>query len=173
MGSRDGSKPEYQQKTIELAHALASKDYEVVYGGGKDGLMGLLATEVMQKGGRVVGVSPKNLAEEEINEYQITRLIQVHSMDERKEALISLGDGFIALPGGFGTLEEFSQVISWNKINLIHKPIVLLNVDKFYDPLMGFLEQIVEYQFAEQRDMSFLFKADTIPEALDFLENYN
>ena len=125
----------------------------------------------MAEGGEVVGISPNNLAEEAIAIVSVTKLIEVADMDERKRLLMAYADAFIALPGGFGTLEEIAQVISWEKIGLHHKPLVLLNTNGFYDSLWHWLMTSVSSGFVTQNDLDKIYLADTVESALTYLIN--
>lgn len=172
MGSQFGVHPEYMAVAKALGQALANRQITLVYGGGRDGLMGETARSAMVHGGRVIGVSPKNLAEDAISPGEITQLIAVDSMSERKQLLMSFADAFIVLPGGFGTLEEFAQVISWARIGLHHKPLVILNVNGFYDHLWQWLMASVTDGFATTTDLNQISCCTTVDEALRYLENY-
>ena len=152
-----------------VGEALAQRQLTLVYGGGRDGLMGVTARAVMAHGGQVIGVSPHNLAEETIPAADITKLITVETMSERKELLMSLGDAFIVLPGGFGTLEELAQVLSWARIGLHHKPLVLLNVNGYYDHLWDWLADSVTADFATPTDLAAVRLYQSVDDALRYL----
>lgn len=154
-GSSSGSDPAFLQSALDLGRSLVSRGYGLVYGGASIGLMGRVADAVLSAGGRVVGVMPDFLAAKEIAHSGLTELKITTSMHERKDAMASLADGFIALPGGFGTLEEFFEVLTWAQLGLHAKPCGLLNVNGYYDSLLRFLDTTVERRLlrAENREM--------------------
>ena len=126
---------------------MAESGLRLVYGAGNVGLMGILADAVLDAGGSVVGVIPQFLASKELAHRGITEIHEVETMHERKSLMISLADAFIALPGGIGTLEEFFEVWTWLQLGLIHKPIGILNVENLFDPLLRFVQSLVEQRF--------------------------
>lgn len=130
-----------------MGAALAGKRIELVYGGGNVGLMGVLADAVMKDGGKVIGVIPESLVAKEVAHGGLTELRVVKSMHERKAMMVSLADGFIAMPGGFGTFEEFCEVLTWAQLGLHRKPHGLLNVAGFYDRFLEFLDHAVNEEF--------------------------
>jgi hypothetical protein len=140
-GSSQGNKPHYQEKAKKLGTILARKDLTLVYGGGKHGLMGMVADAVLGMGGRAVGVIPENLKNKDLAHPGLNELHVVKGMHERKAKMVSLSDAFIALPGGFGTLDEILEVITWNQLGIQSKPIGFLNVDGYYDILFKFMEK--------------------------------
>lgn len=146
-GSRHGSRPAYDQAARELGTTLARRGIELVYGGGRVGLMGTLANAVLAAGGSVIGVIPKALVSREIAHLELRDLRVVGSMHERKALMAELADAFIALPGGFGTLEELFEVLTWSQLGLHRKPHGLLNVEGFYDRLLSFLDHGVAEDF--------------------------
>jgi uncharacterized protein (TIGR00730 family) len=154
-GSSSGSDPALLESASELGRALVSRGYGLVYGGAHVGLMGRIADTVLSAGGRVVGVMPDFLVATEIAHPALTELKITQSMHERKAIMASLADGFIALPGALGTLEEFFEVVTWAQLRLHTKPCGLLNVNGYYDALLRFLETAVERRLlrAENRDL--------------------
>ncbi len=142
--SSPGSDPAITEATVDLGRLLVERNMELVYGGGAVGLMGLIADTVMGAGGRVTGVIPKNLFSREVGHGDLTRLEEVSSMHERKARMYDLSDAFIALPGGFGTLEELAETLTWSQIGLHAKPIGVLNVNGFWDPLVTLLDTMVD-----------------------------
>ena len=126
---------------------MAESGLRLVYGAGNVGLMGILADAVLDAGGSVVGVIPQFLASKELAHRGITEIHEVETMHERKSLMMSLADAFIALPGGIGTLEEFFEVWTWLQLGLIHKPIGILNVENLFDPLLRFVQSLVEQRF--------------------------
>jgi len=139
----------------ELGHLLATQGRQLIYGGGRLGLMGAVADAAMAAGGEVIGVIPRSLVDKEVAHRGLTTLRIVTSMHERKATMAELADGFITLPGGIGTLEEFFEVWTWGQLGLHHKPFGVMNVEGFFDPLLSFLDQLTERRFLrrEHRDM--------------------
>ncbi len=146
-GSRPGAKPEYAQVATAVGHWIGSHGGQLVYGGGKGGLMGIVAQATLQAGGRVVGVIPQALVEMEAANHDCTELHIVASMHERKHMMAERADVFLALPGGIGTFEELFEVWTWRQLGYHDKPIGVLNVANYYDPLLAFLKATVEQQF--------------------------
>jgi uncharacterized protein (TIGR00730 family) len=142
-GSNSGSRPGYRAAAERLGALLAECGIELVYGGGNVGLMGVLADGVLASGGRVIGVIPSFMLAKEVGHTGLTELRIVSSMHERKAVMSDLSDGFIALPGGFGTLEEFCEVVTWSQLGLQSKPCGLLNVENYYAPLLELFDRAV------------------------------
>ncbi len=151
-GSSVGASEVYAQGARALAQQMVKDNIALVYGGGNVGLMGVIATEVMRLGGEATGVIPKALLDKELGHHGLTRLHIVKDMHERKAMMAELSDGFVAMPGGMGTLEELFEVLTWAQLGFHYKPIGLLNVDGFYDNLIAFIEHLVSQRFltAEQ-----------------------
>lgn len=164
-GSNSGKRPEYLEATDALAKELVGRDIGLVYGGASVGIMGRLADTVLAAGGEVIGVIPQMLVDKEVAHGGLSELKIVKSMHERKMMMASLSDGFIALPGGLGTLEELFEIMTWALLGLHQKPCALLNVANYYDQLLGFLEHAVDEQFIKQVHRSMLI-ADERPEVL-------
>jgi uncharacterized protein (TIGR00730 family) len=164
-GSNPGKDPAFAEATRELATLLASSGIRVVYGGGHVGLMGLLADTAMAAGGEVVGVMPQALIDREIGHRGLDDLRVVASMHERKALMAELGDAFIALPGGIGTLEELIEVYTWSQLGMHRKPLGVLNVNGYYDALGAFLDDAAEQRFLRpQHRQVLIFEAE--PETL-------
>jgi hypothetical protein len=144
----------YVDAAKDLGRELAAKDIGLIYGGGKVGVMGEIANAVFEAGGEVIGVIPKDLVSKEIANFDITDLLVVPSMHDRKALMIEMADAFIALPGGFGTLEEFFEAVTWAQLGIHSKPCGLLNIDGYYDKLMQFLDHSVEAQFIHRTHRS-------------------
>ena len=160
-GSMSGTRESYANAARALGGLLAASNTNLIYGGGKVGLMGILADAVMEHGGKVIGIIPEKLMNMEVGHQGITELIVVKDMHERKAMMNDLSDGFICLPGGIGTLEEIFEVFTWSRIGYHNKPCGLINVDGFYDPLRQMMEHTVAEGFlsdANARDL--LFDAD-------------
>lgn len=149
-GSSLGSNTAFADAAEALGEAIVKNGNELVYGGGNIGLMGVIADKVLELGGKVTGIMPRHLAAHEIAHRDIQDLQLVETMMERKELLINQSDMFVAMPGGFGTLDESSEVITWNQLKLIEKPFGLLNVDGFYDHLLAFIDRAVSDKLIRQ-----------------------
>lgn len=141
--SSPGSDPAITAATVELGRLLAERGIQLVYGGGAVGLMGLIADTVMDAGGTVTGVIPSGLFANEVGHRGLTRLEEVATMHERKARMYELADAFIALPGGFGTLEELAETLTWNQIGLLSKPVGVLDVGGFWQPLLTLFDGMV------------------------------
>lgn len=152
-GSNSGSKPVYAERARELGARLARENLQLIYGGGNVGLMGKVADAVLEHGGEVVGVIPEQLVQWEVAHKGVTRLEVVGNMHERKARMFDLADGFVALPGGFGTLDEMFEMLTWRQLGLGDKPCAFLDIDGFYAPLMTMLDRMVDQRFlhADQR----------------------
>jgi uncharacterized protein (TIGR00730 family) len=148
-GANAGVGPGYAQAAQALARAMVGANIALVYGGGKVGLMGVIADEVLRLGGEVSGVIPTALVEREVGHMGLTRQFIVKDMHERKAMMAQLSDGFIAMPGGMGTLEELFEMLTWSQLGIHAKPIGLLNVDHFYDGLLGFIAHAREQGFVQ------------------------
>jgi uncharacterized protein (TIGR00730 family) len=146
-GSRAGHRPEYAAAARTLGALLAQRGIELVYGGGSVGMMGILARAALEAGGSVTGVIPDSLVQREVGQAGLTRLHVVDSMHERKALMAKLSDGFIALPGGYGTLEEFFEVLTWAQLRFHAKPIGLLDVAGFFQPLVAVFDHMVAEGF--------------------------
>ena len=172
-GSSNGTDDVYRSKAILLGKALAIQQIELVYGGAKVGLMGAVADGVLNEGGKVIGVLPHFLSTKEIAHEGLTELILVDSMHERKTKMNELCDGVIALPGGFGTLEELSEMLTWAQLGLHKKPIALFNVDGFYDHLIAMIQTMVDKGFLKDINQKMLLVSNDIDDLLAQMKNYN
>lgn len=164
-GSSEGKSPTYRESAAALGRELAKRGITLVYGGAKVGLMGAVADAVLEHGGEVIGVLPHFLQEREIAHNGLTELILVDSMHERKAKMADLADGFIALPGGPGTMEEFFEIFTWGQLGLHRKPCGFLNVNHYYDPLVSLFEKMEREQFMQPKYRSMVI-TDTTPEGL-------
>lgn len=150
-GSSSGNTPEYGQVARDLGVKLASLGIKLVYGGGRVGLMGVLADSALEAGGEVVGVIPQMLLDKEVGHAGLTELRVVQTMSERKWLMGELSDAFIALPGGIGTMDELFEAWTWTQLDIHRKPCALLNFNSYYDPLVAFLDRSVEEGFLRPR----------------------
>jgi uncharacterized protein (TIGR00730 family) len=171
-GSNTGADPAFTAATRGMAALLAGRGIRVVYGGGAVGLMGVLADAALAEGGEVVGVIPQALMDREIGHKGLTELHVVGSMHERKALMAELSDGFIALPGGSGTLEELFEVFTWSQLGLHRKACALLNVAGYYDGLASFLDHAVQERFLRGEHRAMLLCEETPVAVLDALERF-
>jgi len=164
-GSSSGNDPIYEEYARNMAVAIRNNNQSLVYGGGSVGLMGIIADELLRLGGEVIGVIPEFLAELEVDHKGLTKMITVNSMHERKKEMSELSDAFIAMPGGFGTLEELAEILTWEQLGLIRKPIGLLNVNAYWDPFVRMLDQMVETGFLKPENRK-IIQIDSDPGSL-------
>jgi uncharacterized protein (TIGR00730 family) len=164
-----GSDPAYQVGAIALAGELVARGLGLVYGGSHVGLMGLLADTVLGAGGEVIGVIPDALMSKEIGHTGLPELIVVGSMHERKARMSELADAFVALPGGFGTLEEFAEAVTWTQLGIHHKPCGLLNVEGYYRPLLEWMDLAVTEGFLKAANRELVIDAAEPGQLLDRL----
>ncbi len=146
-GSNSGFRAEYAEAAVNLARCLAERNIRLIYGGGNVGLMGIIADEVMRSGGEVIGIIPESLDKKEVGHRGITELRVVSSMHERKALMAELTDGFIAMPGGIGTFEEFFEILTWAQLGFHEKPCGILNVAGYYDGLLALCDNAVSEGF--------------------------
>ena len=171
-GSSPGRNPSYARAAQNLGRELALRGIRLVYGGASVGIMGTVADAVLQHGGQVVGVIPESLKRKEVAHLYLTELHVTSSMHERKMMMADLSDGFIALPGGIGTLEEISEIWTWAQLGLHRKAFGLLNVEGYYDPLIAFLDHTVAEGFVKQQHRSMLVVDENPVDLLDRLARY-
>ncbi|MGF1638492.1 MAG: TIGR00730 family Rossman fold protein [Cyclobacteriaceae bacterium] len=150
-GSSTGYNGNYGKLARKLAEELVVAGCELVYGGGSVGLMGILADEVLLRGGKVTGVIPGFLHKLEVGHHGLSELIITESMHERKQTMAALSDGFIAMPGGIGTLEELFEIFTWSQLDLVKHPVAILNTEGYYDALITFLDKVVAEGFLKQQ----------------------
>jgi hypothetical protein len=171
-GSSAGTLPAYAEAARELAKEMVADNIALVYGGGNVGLMGVIADEVMRLGGEVTGVIPRALLDKEVGHHGLTRLHIVKDMHERKAMMADLSDGFVAMPGGIGTLEELFEVFTWSQLGFHNKPIGLLNVVGFYDGLISFLGHVVAQGFLRPAQASLLMHDAQARALLDRFQSF-
>ncbi len=171
-GSNAGSKPAYTERAMALGDRIARDGLQLVYGGGNVGLMGIVADAVLQGGGEVVGVIPEQLVNWEVAHRDVTRLEVVGSMHERKMRMFDLSDGFVALPGGFGTLDEMFEMLTWRQLGIGNKPCAFLDVDGFYEPLIGMIDRMVEERFLHPAQRADLWHGSDIDAMLGWMQDY-
>ncbi len=171
-GSSVGSRPQYAAAARELGRMLAERGLGVVFGGGKVGLMGVLADAALAAGGETIGVIPEALVAREIGHNGLTKLHVVRSMHQRKTLMADLADAFIALPGGYGTFEEFFESVTWTQLGIHTKPCGLLNVDGYYDALLALLDRAVADGFIQEKNRRLVIDAPDVPTLVQRLEAF-
>lgn len=172
LGSNPGNSPAYGESAELLGKLLAERGISLVYGGAKNGLMGMLAQAVVGAGGRVVGVLPGFLKAKELAFEALSEMYEVESMHERKAKMAELSDGFIAMPGGLGTLEEIFEVATWGQLGLHAKPVGFYNVQGYYDKLSEFLDHMVNHGFLKRPHRANLMCNDDPVELLGLMESF-
>lgn len=168
-GSATGHDAVFAEAARKLGITLAQKNITLVYGGGNVGLMGLLADSVMEHNGSVIGVIPEFLMNREVGHKYITRLEVVSSMHERKKRMADISDAFIAMPGGWGTLDELAEILTWKQLGLINQPVGILNVTHFFDPLLQQMTLMEETGFLRSAYLDFLNVSTSTDELVDLL----
>jgi uncharacterized protein (TIGR00730 family) len=171
-GSNAGSKPAYAERAMALGDRIARQGLRLVYGGGNTGLMGVVANAVLEAGGQVTGVIPKQLVDWEVAHRGLTELEVVGSMHERKARMFDLSDGFVTLPGGFGTMEEIFEMLTWRQLGIGNKPCAFLDVDGFYAPLIGMIDRMVEERFLHAEQRTDLWHGEDIGAMLQWMRDY-
>jgi len=171
-GSSVGNDPAFRQAAEALGQALVQRNITLVYGGGNIGLMGVIADQVLCGGGRVIGVIPRKLVEKELAHHGITDLRVVGSMHERKALMAELAEGFIALPGGYGTVEEFSEVLTWGQLGLHSKPMGMLNVSGYFDHLLRFLDHAVNVRLLRPEHRRLVLESDRVDVLLQSMADW-
>ncbi|MDQ3205249.1 MAG: TIGR00730 family Rossman fold protein [Pseudomonadota bacterium] len=171
-GSNAGARPIYAERAAALGRRLAADGLAMVYGGGNVGLMGIVADAVLEGGGEVVGVIPEQLEGWEVAHRGVTRLEVVANMHERKKRMFDLADGFVALPGGFGTLDEMFEMLTWRQIGIADKPCAFLDVEGFFNPLIEMLDRMVEERFLHAEQRRDLWHGEDIDSLMDWLRAY-
>ncbi len=171
-GSSKGARPVYAHTAHDMGKALVRRNLGLVYGGGCIGLMGSIADAVLEGGGEVIGIIPQGLVTREVAHHGITKLVIVHSMHERKAKMAELSDGFVAMPGGYGTFEEFCEIITWAQLGLHRKPCGILNVEGYYDPLLALFDRAVAEGFVHPTNRRLVIQETDPDRLLDLLSNY-
>jgi uncharacterized protein (TIGR00730 family) len=171
-GSSLGSSADFLSAAAALGRQLVASGYSLVYGGAHVGLMGVVADAVLAEGGRAIGVIPDFLVEKELAHHGLSELKIVSTMHERKQTMVKLSDGFIALPGGFGTIEEFFEVLTWGQLRLHWKPCGLLNVAVYYDDLLRFLDNTVSHRLVTPENRAMIAVEDDPRKLLERFSTY-
>ena len=171
-GSNSGSNPAYAEAAIALGNRLARDGIRLVYGGGNIGLMGTVADAVLAAGGEVTGVIPKQLVDMEVAHVGLSELEVVASMHERKSRMFDLADGFVALPGGFGTLEEIVEMLTWRQLGISGKPCAFLDTEGYYQPLVAMMDRMVEERFLHPGQRQDMWTGEDVDAMLDWMRDY-
>jgi uncharacterized protein (TIGR00730 family) len=171
-GSSPGARPEYVQAARQVGALLAQRKIGLVFGGGRVGMMGQLAQAALENNGEVIGVIPKGLHERNVAFSGLNDLRVVGSMHERKALMAELADGFMALPGGLGTLEEIFEIVTWAQLGMHQKPCGLLNVSGYFTPLLAFLDQVVAQRFLDAAHRSMILVAEQAEDLLQQFTTY-
>ena len=171
-GSNAGNDPKFAAAAVALGQRMAREGLGLVYGGGNVGLMGIVADAVLAGGGEVTGVIPEHLMKWEVAHKGLTRLEVVGSMHERKRRMFDLSDGFVALPGGFGTLDEMFEMLTWRQLGLGDRPCAFLDVDGFYQPLITMLDRMVDTRFLHRDQRDDLWHGEDLDTLFHWLRHY-
>jgi uncharacterized protein (TIGR00730 family) len=171
-GSNFGARPAYREAAVRVGSLLATRGIMLVYGGGKVGMMGALADACLSKRGKVIGIIPKSLAAKEIAHANLTDLRVVDSMHERKKVMADEADAFLALPGGFGTWEEFCEAVTWSQLGIHRKACAILNVEGFYDAFLAQADRATKEGFVSDVHRSLVISGSDPDELLDRLQAY-
>ena len=169
-GSRAGHLPDFTTDALQLGKLMASRQIQLVYGGGKVGIMGHIADSVLAHGGEVTGVIPSGLVSREVAHFGVNRLKVVNSMHERKELMYELSDAFLALPGGFGTLDEFCEIFTWFQLGIHQKPVAFLNTAGYFDLLIRHFQNSVDQGFVDQALNDQIKIYENVTQLIPFLE---
>ena len=172
-GSNAGSRPAYAERAAALGERIAREGLALVYGGGHDGLMGLAADAALAAGGEVIGVIPEQLVTWEVAHKGVSRLEVVANMHERKMRMFDLADAFVALPGGFGTLDEMFEMLTWRQLSIGDKPCAFLDVDGFYAPLLQMIDRMVAERFLHPEQRADLWHGEDIDAMLEWMRGYS
>lgn len=171
-GSSLGNRPEYAEQAANLARMLVRNGISIVYGGARVGIMGVIADTALAEGGKVLGVIPRSLVEKEVAHQGLSKLHVVESMHERKALMAELSDGFIALPGGMGTLDELFEVLTWAQLGFHSKPCGVLNVSSYYDQLLSFISMASSEGYIRPQHRDMLIVSDNPEELIALFEAY-
>ncbi|MCB0835547.1 MAG: TIGR00730 family Rossman fold protein [Bacteroidetes bacterium] len=171
-GSNAGADPIYTQAAQELGKLMAERDMTLVYGGGNVGLMGVIADECLNHGGKVIGVIPNFLQDKEVGHDGLTKMIVVKTMHERKQIMADLSDGFVAMPGGFGTMDELCEILTWSQLGLHSNPIGLLNINGYYDHLKILFDHMVDQRFLHPQNRATVLSHSQPAQLLRMMDQY-
>lgn len=172
-GSNFNGDPDLRKAIEDLAETMVSKQITLVFGGGSVGVMGVIADEVLKRNGKAIGVIPQFLMDKEVGHKGLSEMVVTENMHQRKQKMADISDGFIILPGGFGTLEEFFEVLTWLQLGLHAKPIGVLNVNGFYDPLFAQMDRMVESRFLKQTNRDLVFNETDASVLVNKMQNFD
>ncbi|HUR44703.1 MAG TPA: TIGR00730 family Rossman fold protein [Candidatus Saccharimonadales bacterium] len=172
-GANPGAHPVFAETAAQVGATLARQSVALVYGGGRTGLMGAVADAALREGGEVIGVIPQALEKKELAHLGLTRLHVVSSMHERKSLMAELSDGFIAMPGGIGTMEELFEIWTWGQLGLHTKPCGLLNVNGYFQALLSYLDEMVAQRFLRPEHREMLMAGDNVDDLLELFRGYH
>lgn len=172
-GARSGVDPAYETAAKKLGEAIAAQNWRLVYGAGDVGLMGRLAQTVQAAGGETFGVIPEHLVQWEVGKTDLTRYVVTENMHERKKVMFMNSDAIVVLPGGAGSLDEFFEVLTWRQLGLHKKPLILLNVEGYWDPLLDLLRHVIDQGFAEASLLGFVTVCVNAEELIDTLHKHS
>lgn len=167
-----GKNPLYAKTAVDLGETLANYGIRTIYGGAKVGIMGRLAEGVLSENGEIIGIIPEFLKTKEIVHNQLTEMITVNNMHERKSLMQEMSDGFIALPGGFGTMEELFEILTWGQIGLHKKPIGILNIDGYYDSLLDLIDRMIDEELLNKSHKEIILVSDSIGDLISQMNLY-
>ncbi|WP_199152744.1 TIGR00730 family Rossman fold protein [Chromobacterium sp. ASV23] len=171
-GSNKGARPEYEAAAREFGRTLAEQGITLVYGAGNIGLMGVAADAALAAGGRVVGVIPEFLKAKEVAHLGLSELHVTETMHQRKALMAELSDGFVALPGGFGTFDELFEILTWAQLSVHNKPVGMLDVGGFFKPLQAMVDRAVEEGFVPAGNLNLFQRSESLPALLDWMREY-
>lgn len=172
-GSNFNGDPNLKKAIVDLAKTMVTQNITLIFGGGSVGVMGVIADEVLKLNGKAIGIIPQFLMDKEVGHKSLTEMIVTENMHQRKQKMADLSDGFIILPGGFGTLEEFFEVLTWLQLGLHAKPIGVLNVNGFYDPLFLQMDKMVESRFLKQTNRDLVFNETDAAILVGKMQNFD
>jgi uncharacterized protein (TIGR00730 family) len=171
-GSNRGVRSEYIEAAQHLGRVLVQRNLSLVFGGGNRGLMGIIADTVLAEGGEVIGVMPQSLVNQEVAHQNLTKMHIVNSMHERKALMADLSDGFIALPGGMGTFDEFCEILTWAQLGIHQKPCGILNVENYFTPLLKMFDHATDEGFLREAHRDLVLESTKPETLLELLDNY-
>jgi hypothetical protein len=172
-GSNFNGDPNLKKAIVDLAKTMVTQNITLIFGGGSVGVMGVLANEILKGGGKAIGIIPQFLMDKEVGHTGLTELIITENMHQRKQKMIDLAEGFVILPGGFGTLEELFEVLTWLQLGLHGKPIGVLNIDGFYDPLFAQMDLMVKNKFVKQINRDLVFNETDAEVLVNKMKNFD
>ena len=170
-GSRTPENQVITTAALKIGDFIAEKEWSLVYGGGKVGIMGIIADATLKANGEVIGVIPTHLKRAEVVHLGLTELHETQDMHTRKALMESLSDAFVVLPGGFGTLDEFFEILTWRQLGIHHKPIILLNIDGYFDGLIIYMKRALKEDFLKQDSLNLFRVAESFQECIHMLDN--